>query len=195
MESVLKYTEALNSRNMENSSESFFKSLLEKCKEGDRSAFEELFKYYEKKVYRTVYRILKDTSLSEDVMQEAFITLFKNIKQFRGEAKFDTYLYRIVVNLCYKKLKKYRNEVSYDSYHDLSHCNPEKQGSELDAAADKIHLQSAVSSLSSEHRIILSLHYIEDFSIDEIGKILNISTGTVKSRLHYARADLKRRLA
>lgn len=193
MESILKYTAVSGCVPMTAPSDDAGVDLLERCKSGDKAAFEALFHLYEKKVFRWVYRILQNAATAEDVLQETFIALFKNIRTFRSESCIDTYLYKIAANLCYRKLNKQKREA--ESGHISSEeRRDENAGNEFEDAVNKIHVDRAVSELSLDHRVVLSLRYMDNFSVDEIAGILSISEGTVKSRLHYARLELKRRL-
>lgn len=193
MENVLKISAAAGFEVMEHSPDTFLDALIQKCKEGDRDAFAQLFSLYEKKVFKLVLRFLHNKEAAEDVLQEAFINIFRSIKNFRREAKFDTYLYRIVVNLCYKKMKSRKHEPA------LRGDEPDTNGGTTAAeitqqAIDSLHVRRVVSTLSHEHQVVLSLRYMEGFSVEEIAEITSISQGTVKSRLYYARMELKRRL-
>lgn len=193
MESILKYTAVSGCVPMTAPSDVAGGDLIKRCKSGDTAAFEALFHLYEKKVYRWIYRILRNAATAEDVLQETFIVLYKNIRNFRSESRIDTYLYKIAANLCYRKLYKQKREA--ESGHISSEERRDENASdEFDGAVNKVHIARAVSELSLDHRVVLSLRYMENFSLDEIAGILGISTGTVKSRLHYARLELKRRL-
>lgn len=168
--------------------------LVKRAKKGDKSAFSELVKRYERYVLNLVYRTLGYSEDAEDIAQETFIKAFTNIKKFKEESKFSTWLSRIAINLCMDKFraKSSREEnieegvwltIPQNSYYD-----PEETVERLEIQ-EKI--RKAVASLPTELRVVFVLREFEDLSYEEISKMLNIPIGTVESRLYRARMKLK----
>src|SRR4051812_12016050 len=177
--------------------------LIRRLQQRDERAFEEVVRLYQHKVYNLVYRMLGNREEAEDVAQEVFVTVFKSIDSFRGEAKFSTWLYRIAANHC-KNRMKYLGRRSYKSTGELDeaaeremHANgnirPHVDGP--DAMLEGLQLermvQDGIASLEEEHRELIVLRDVEDMSYEEIGSITGLADGTVKSRLHRARLALK----
>ncbi len=179
--------------------------LIRRLQQRDERAFEEVVRLYQHKVFNLVYRMLGNREEAEDVAQEVFVTVFKSIDSFRGEAKFSTWLYRIAANHC-KNRMKYLGRRSYKSTGELdeaaeremyaspnSQLRPHVDGP--DAVLEGLQLermvQEGIASLDEEHRELIVLRDVEDLSYDEIGSITKLAEGTVKSRLHRARMALK----
>jgi RNA polymerase sigma-70 factor, ECF subfamily len=171
----------------------------------DERAFNELVSLYEGRVFRMVLRMLGRRDEAEDMAQEVFVQVFKAIGQFRGESKLSTWVYRIAVNLC-KNRSKY---LSRRHEHAQDELEPAMERASLDEAktatfgdvarpdhmVEGFQLEGIVhrclAELEPDFREVLVLRDIEDLSYDEIGEITGLAEGTVKSRLHRARAMLK----
>jgi RNA polymerase sigma-70 factor (ECF subfamily) len=180
--------------------------LIRRLQQRDEKAFEEVVRLYQHKVFNLVYRMLGNREEAEDVAQEVFVTVFKSIDSFRGEAKFSTWLYRIAANHC-KNRMKYLGRRSYKSTGELdeaaereiqaggpsSALRPHVDGP--DAVLEGLQLermvQDGIASLEEEHRELIVLRDVEDLSYEEIQSITGLADGTVKSRLHRARMALK----
>jgi len=163
-----------------------------------------LVERHQKKMLNIAFRMMGDYEEACDVTQEAFVSAYKSIKKFKAEARFSTWLYRIVVNYAKNRLKQLnglakREGVSIDETEDkradtmmnaslVNHANP---GTEMETREREAHVQQCISSLDEDYREVLVLRDIQGFSYDEIKEILNIPDGTVKSRLSRARNALK----
>lgn len=191
-----------------NNDEAKKNDLVRRCKEGDREAFDQLVRQCQARIFNTAYRLLGDYEDARDATQDAFIRAYRAIKKFKGNASFYTWLYRIVINLCYKRLrsKHYRQRrrtVSLDEpiltkegqvlRSIASHTISPREAMERKEIQEAI--QSAINSLKRGHRTVIILRDIEDLSYREIAQILRCSIGTVKSRLHRARSLLRERLS
>lgn len=179
--------------------------LIRRLRQRDEQAFRVLVTEYQQKVYNIVYRMVGDRHEAEDVAQEVFITVFKNIDHFREESKFSTWLYRIAINHSKNRLKylgrraRGKTQTLDDMYEgDLessssaqAHDEPDKvlMGQELEAA-----LHKAMDALHEEHRALIILRDIEHLAYEEIARITGLNPGTVKSRLHRARFALHEHL-
>ncbi len=171
--------------------------LIEQCKAGDIQAFEKLVDLYERDAYNIAYRFIGNHEDACDISQEAFIRVYRGIKGFKGKASFRTWLYRIIANLCYDELRKRRHPVTSiersdgtSMYHEIPDPGPGPEDRMESMELQEV-LQQALSGLSEGHRMIIILRDIEGLSYGEIGKILGIPMGTVKSRISRARAELK----
>lgn len=178
---------------------------IERLVARDERAFNELVELYGERVYRLMFRMLARKEEAEDMAQEVFVQVFKSIDQFRGDAKLSTWVYRVAVNLC-KNRSKYlarRHSQAQDELepHAERSALGEARGvtsSEL-AGPDQIVIgyqleaivKRCIAGLDPEFREVLVLRDVEDLTYDEIGEITGLAEGTVKSRLHRARAMLK----
>ena len=178
--------------------------LVELCRKGDIKAFEILVEKHQKKMINIAYRMIGDYEEASDVVQEAFLSAYKGIGKFRGEARFSTWLYRIVINESRNRRKQMRNRRRWEgpSLDDpietedgqLRNDPPSSDPSVLEQIEQKevrAKVQGCINGLDDEYREALVLRDIQGFSYDEIGDILKIPVGTVKSRLFRARNGLK----
>lgn len=177
--------------------------LIRKSQQGDPVAFEQLIGKYEKKVYTIAFRMVGNHEDASDLAQEAFIKVFRSIKSFRGEAAFSTWLYHVVANVCRDYLRKskiktssldepvvYEGELLEKQLRDPG-PTPEETTERKELQA---YLQKLINQLPDDYRLVLVLREFMDFSYEEIAGELNITMGTVKSRLNRARTMLKNKL-
>ncbi|MBF0289155.1 MAG: sigma-70 family RNA polymerase sigma factor [SAR324 cluster bacterium] len=177
------------------------KILIKAHLKGDKAAFEVLVKKHQASVGRLSYSIMKNNQGVPDVVQNVFLSVFRGLNKFRGDASFKTWLYKITVHETMRYLKKKNRWTSLidkgSSFPDGSEVtfvvfdNKNSPEHLVLNAQTKALIQEAMSKLSDNHRIVLHLHYQEDLSVQEIAEILEIPIGSVKSRLHYARIQLK----
>jgi RNA polymerase sigma-70 factor (ECF subfamily) len=182
------------------------KALLKRLRDRDERAFRELVEAHRDRVFNITYRMLGNRAEAEDVAQEVFIAVFKTIDSFREESKFSTWLYRVAVNHCKNRIKYLarRHERDRD---ELDEASPSANNAALgptkgarpdralEGAQMEVLLQEAIASLDEEHRAVVILRDVEELSIEEICEITGLPDGTVKSRLHRARAALRKKLA
>ena len=182
------------------------RSLLRRLRDRDERAFRELIDEHRDRVFNITYRMLGNRAEAEDVAQEVFITVFKQIENFRGDSKFSTWLYRVTVNHCKNRIKYLarRHDRDRDELDETSQQqngavngapvrakNPDKA---LESAQMEKLLQDAIASLDDEQRAVVILRDVEDLSIEEICEITGLPDGTVKSRLHRARLVLRKKM-
>ena len=172
--------------------------LIQRCQQGDRTAYEHIFLQYKDMVYNVAYGMLSDVEDAEDMTQEVFLHIFEKIKQFRFKSSFSTWLYRIVVNMCLnerrKRKKRGSNADELKERYEQMRPSVDTPENELLKKEQLSQAQQALSTLKDAHRTILVLREIEGLSYDEIAEVLKCSIGRVKSRLHEARMEMKRRL-
>ncbi|HAH86582.1 MAG TPA: RNA polymerase subunit sigma-24 [Armatimonadetes bacterium] len=175
--------------------------VIERCKKGDLSAFDELVRRYEKPVYNFAYRMAGNYDDASDIASEALIKVFNAIGSFRGEASFTTWLYRIVTNvyLDHRKRRRGRGDVSLDEYLELDEGSVPRQvvdtaptpSEEFEIRARNDVLMRAVGELPEYQRMMVLLFHGQGLSYEEIAEIMSLPIGTVKSRLNRARLALR----
>ncbi len=173
--------------------------LVAKVKKGDRGAFESLVNRHQKMVFNLAYRMLGDREDAEDAAQESFIRLYHSVARFRGRAKFTTWLYRIVSNVCLSKLRATCTRQSFVEldaeteiiYSELTNWKRTPENILLKEEF-KQTVRELVRSLPPPYRAVITLYHLEGFSYAEIGQILNLPEGTVKTHLFRAREALKK---
>jgi len=178
--------------------------LMQRCKDGEIGAFDELVRLYEKRVFNCALRIAGNYNDASDIAQEAFIRAFHSIKTFRGDAKFATWIFRIVTNVYLDERKKSKShrQTSLDDYIELEENSVTRQLQDNGPGPEEIMetkeraqlLQGAINSLPDYQRIIVTLYHIQHRSYEEIAEILKLPIGTVKSRLNRARLALAEKL-
>jgi len=176
-------------------------ALVKRAQAGDASAYDELMRKYQERIYATVYHMTSNHEDANDLTQETFIKAYKVLTSFKGDASFYTWIYRIAVNktINYLKQRKNRvhmslNDIDFQAEHDpdlvalVSDKTPRR-----DIALTELQekLNAAMLKLSEIHRLVVTLHDIQGLSHEEIGKIMDCNVGTVRSRLFYARQQLQ----
>ncbi len=164
------------------------KELIERSRQGDEEAFGELMHLYEKKIYHLCYQIIHDEELAQDLTQETFVHAYQHLDSFRMESLFYTWLYKIARNLSLNLLRKKKHiELELKEEWLIPEKSPSKESSEEWNAA----LEEALKTLSSKQRVVFEMFDIQKMSHKEIAAQLNISPGTVRSRLFYARKNIR----
>ena len=175
--------------------------LIAKAIKGDESSFEALILACKKKAWNIAIQYMRNESDAMDVLQECFIKIFRNLKNFKGDSRFDTWVYRITVNTCKDFLRKSekmrQNEFHFANTEEedyLRHIpsndfTPEEDLSQRETAEE---LLKCMEMLPFDHREVIILRDIQNLSYDEISEILSTSLGTVKSRINRARSSLKK---
>ena len=180
------------------------KVVIERCKTGDEKAFAEIVTHYQKKVFNLSYRMLGNFEEAKDIAQEVFISVFKSIKDLKEEIKFDAWLTQITLNHCRNRWKylKRRQYFNSDSLDDPVETEDGTMPREIDDPSDNPEtlyekkmiqqfIQKGLLKLKEEQRGLLVLRDLQGFSYEEIGDMLGLPEGTIKSKLHRARMDLK----
>ena len=176
--------------------------LVRRCKEGDREAFRELVERYHHRVVRIALGMLHDPEDAQEVAQEAFIKVFTSIKNFKEEASFYTWLYRIVYNLSIDRKRQksrqpqpdYRGDLADNETDPIELLPADTSTDPYERTSDKelgAQIQGALEELTPAHKAVILLRIVEGLSYEEISHILQCSRGTVMSRLHYARKRLQ----
>jgi len=162
--------------------------LIDKAKQGDKSAFEKLYRNNVAHVYAVCLRISSDRIRAEEITQDVFVRVWERLDSFRGESMFSAWLYKIAVNTSLIELRKRKRWfVRFKNLGDLLNFDRKiyiSPGTSFD-------LEKAVSRLPAKARIVFVLHDIEGYKHEEIGEILSITPGTAKAQLHRARKLLR----
>lgn len=170
--------------------------VIEACQRGDSEAFRALFEAYKDRVYSIALRYSGNPAAAMDIAQDTFLKLLSRIGDYRSEASFDSWLYRLVVNSCIDDQRRGRRMTPFlDGLLDAVCAPAESVLHKLMRAETEQRVQDVVARLAPEHRIVIVLRYTEGLAYDEIAKILGCSPGTVASRLNRAHKILERRLS
>ena len=185
-----------------------FLAILQRAKEGDRKAFEEIYQLYHRRIYNAVYGMLSDHDDAQDVTQDVFMRLNDALPTLRADEAFSTYLYRIALNLCRDRARR-KKRVRFQSmdtprvtdegsaepmeFPDLGQTGrlPEET---LTTEELQRRVRQAVQTLSNDHKAVIVMHHFQGMEVNTIAQILGVPTGTVKSRLARGRDQLHRKL-
>lgn len=178
------------------------KELIVKAQAGDRKALAELVKKYEQTIYNFSFKICRDKQYAEQIMQETFYSMVKSLHQFDHNSKLSTWLYRIVANHCLMMARKRKNRpfASFDD--EEENLFEEKYAADWssipykDAENEELKtiLDNAIQNLSPDYRIVFLLRDVEGLSTEETAQVTELSVPAVKSRLHRARAFLRKEI-
>ncbi|MGI5863036.1 MAG: RNA polymerase sigma factor [Myxococcales bacterium] len=179
------------------------RQLLRRLRRGDERAFVELVREHQDRVYDLLVRMLGDREEALDLSQEVFASIHASVARFRGESRLSTWIFRVAKNHCLNRLKylqrRHRNrstEISSVPERELEACAPSRRPDEHIAESElRALVRRGIALLDEEHRLLLVLRDIEGLSYHEIAEITEQPEGTVKSRLHRARASLARIVA
>ena len=178
-------------------------SRVRELKAGSEEAFDWLIAQYGPPVYRLAHRILHDPADAADAVQDVFLKVFRNIGQFHGESSLKTWIYRITVNTASNQMRWWRRHKERESPLEAPECwKRETLGDPADSSQNPFEsllsrenqeiVWKALGRLAEGSRTVLVLREMENLSYEEIGEILHLSLGTVKSRMARARCALKR---
>jgi len=170
--------------------------LIERFKNGDESAFNELVKKYMDKAYNIAYGVVRNTEDAKDVSQESFIRAYNSISEFREESSFYTWFYRIVVNMSLNHLRKNRISAFFkgeDEMKYIADTSPDASD-EFKMKETRSIIDKNLDKLSSKQKAVFELKNYQDLSLKEISNIMNCSIGTVKSHLFRAVKCLKKNI-
>lgn len=177
-------------------------SLVEACRAGRTEAFGILVERYQRRLYPTVLRLVGSAEDAEDILQDAFVRAFEKLDQFQGDSSFYTWVYRIAVNLALsghrrrrvRVLRLGRRGTAARGTHALDESADADPSTPLERAERERIVAAALNRLGAEHRAVVILKDFDGRRYEEISEILQIPVGTVRSRLHRARCELRERL-
>ncbi len=177
------------------------RKLVHRAQGGDMGAYDELVRRYQERIYATIYHMTANHDDANDLAQDAFIKAYRALNSFKGDSSFFTWLYRIAVNKTINFLKQRKrrpqmslNDLDFNAEHDpdlvalISEKNPRR---DLNLVELQEKLNEAMQKLSHVHRLVVTLHDVQGLSHEEISRIMDCNTGTVRSRLFYARQQMQ----
>ena len=171
---------------------------IRRAQAGDSTAFEFLYQLHSRRVYALCLRMVGNPADAEDLMQEAFLQLFRKIGTFRGESAFSTWLHRMTVNVVLMRLRK--KSLPTDSLEETLEPDAEASGPKRDVGApdlrlsgavDRVNLERSIEKLPPGYRTVFVLHDVQGYEHNEIAGIMGCSVGNSKSQLHKARTRLR----
>jgi RNA polymerase sigma-70 factor (ECF subfamily) len=172
-------------------------SLIAECLQGNTAAFGELVRRYQDRLYHSVYRLVDNAEDAQDVVQDAFLNAYQSLDGFKGGSRFFTWLYRIAVNTAISLKRKRRIVVRMETGSNGESIDPadpseeSRPGHALEQAELERRVHEALSRLSPEHRAVLVMKDMEGQKYEAMAEILQVPIGTIRSRLHRARLELR----
>ncbi|MBQ2879248.1 MAG: sigma-70 family RNA polymerase sigma factor [Anaerotignum sp.] len=177
------------------------RDLIRRAKQGDMLAFEELILQHEKIVYNLALRMMNHSEDAQDISQEVFLKAYRSLSNFDERSAFSTWLYRITHNTCIDEMRKRKGKLTYSLEEELESEDGSMQRQVADAGdtpeeslmrkEQKSEILQALDTLSEEHKAAIILRDVKGMAYEEIAEILELSLGTVKSRISRARNQLK----
>lgn len=167
--------------------------LIDACLQNDRVAQFKLYTLYSKAMLNVAYRICNDLDQAEDLLQDSFVSAFKNLRSYKGTASFGSWLKRIVINTClnYLRSKKFEfEELTEDAKQPI---DEHVDYSDQDLAVE--HIKEGIAQLPTGYRLVISLYLLEGYDHKEIAEVLNITVSTSKSQYNRAKSKLKENLS
>jgi RNA polymerase sigma-70 factor (ECF subfamily) len=172
--------------------------LISDCRNGDTAAFEELVRRYQDRLFNTVFRQIDNEADAKDVVQETFLNAYLSLDSFKGESQFFTWIYRIARNTAISMKRKQKLVLSIHAGPDGEHGIDPLDAAEgnrpdyaLERAEEDRRIQEALNRLSPEHREVLILKDMRELKYEVIAEMLGVPIGTIRSRLHRARLELR----
>jgi RNA polymerase sigma-70 factor (ECF subfamily) len=163
--------------------------IIERCVKGDQKAFYEIYTLYAKAMFNICHRITGNQEVAEDVLQEAFVSAFQNIKSYQGKASFGAWLKKIVVNRAISHLRKQQLEMI--ELNDHLEIKNDDEIDDIDLVLKVETIREAIQKLPNGFRVVFSLYLLEGYDHKEIAEILDISESTSKSQYNRAKKKLK----
>ena len=183
-------------------------NLVKLARNGDRMAFQKLVERYQRKIFGLCYGMVRNPDDAMDLVQETFVKVFKNLERFEGQSSFYTWTYRIATNVCIDYLRKQKRQRTVDYDDGILRDEDIEDGadllpSRLGLNPAKVYgrrelmekIEEALGALSDNHRQAILLREVEGLSYQEIADVMEVSIGTVMSRLHHARKNMQKHLA
>jgi RNA polymerase sigma-70 factor (ECF subfamily) len=172
------------------------RQLITDCLRGRTEAFGELVKRYQDRLYNAVYRYLDNAEDAQDVVQEAFLSAYQALDGFKGGSQFFTWLYRIAMNHAIDRKRRRRlvlrvETLQEEDRHPIDESDAANPTEVLGKKEERERLHQALQLLSAEHRLVLILKDIEGLKYEEMAETLDVPIGTIRSRLHRARLELR----
>jgi RNA polymerase sigma-70 factor (ECF subfamily) len=170
-------------------------ALIKRIVRGNAAAFATLVERYEQRLFTVAYRVLNHYEAAADATQETFLNIYQALAKFNGESEFSTWAYRIAFNTAISHKRRLKRTQSLDQLqenlgHDIA-SEATRPGAGLERGEDQHQLQAALAKLSEEHQTVLILKDLEGWKYEEIAELTGLPIGTVRSRIHRARLELR----
>jgi RNA polymerase sigma-70 factor (ECF subfamily) len=160
--------------------------LLNRYLQGDVSAFDELVRAHEDRVFGICLRMMRDRDAALDAVQETFVTVFRKADRYQAKAAFSTWLYRVAVNTCYDQMRKAKRRRTEPLPETTDPADP-RSGDAIEAAELRPDIEQALQRIPVEFRAAVVLVDLEGLALEQAGEILDVPTGTIKSRVFRGR--------
>ncbi|CAH0122662.1 RNA polymerase sigma factor FliA [Paenibacillus sp. CECT 9249] len=173
------------------------------ARKGDQRAFAEIVDLFKDKIFHLAYRMLNNRHEAEDVVQDTFLRVFKNLDRYDEHQKFSTWIYRIGTNLCIDRLRKRKPTYSLDAEmndqegidgYSMIPSDDVTPESELIVSETQQLIRDAIDTLPAKYKSVMILRYLQDLSLQEISDVLDMPVTTIKTRVHRGREFLRKRL-
>ena len=158
--------------------------IVRQCQEGNIEAYRKLYDRYSQSLLRTALRVLRNQQDAEDAVQTTFVKLYRGVKNFRHDAKFSTYLFRILMNVCFDQIGK-KKKMRLEPLENMVQTFHPKYDL-------RMQLDEAITDLPEQQRACFVMFAVEELKQDEIAKIMNLSLGGVKSNIFHAKRHLRK---
>lgn len=172
--------------------------LIADCLRGRTAAFGELVRRYQDRLYNTVYRLVDNAEDAQDIVQEAFLHAYQALDSFKGDAQFFTWLYRIAFNTAISLKRKQKSVLRIEAGRtDWGVREPQdtseesRPGHALERGERERKVQDALNRMSAEHKTVLVMKDMEGMKYEDMAQVLEVPIGTIRSRLHRARLELR----
>ena len=169
------------------------RELVERCRSGDESAFQELVDRYKDLVFALIARTVQDRSRAEDLAQDVFLRIHRGLPYFRGEARLATWIYRIVANVCLQDPVR-PGAVSLDDERTREKVTPAASDRQFGDIELHDRLEKAIARLPANYRLLIAAHYLQGVQYEDLADALQLPLGTVKTQLYRAKQQLRRML-
>ena len=167
-------------------------NIIARARRGDADAFEQLVVAYRDQVFRLALRMCGNEADADEVAQEAFLSAWKALPNFRGDSRFSTWLYQLTSHAAIDLMRRKKRQIAAEDITEVSAPDP-APGPQQQAEQSETRqaVRDAMAQLSPEYRQIVVLRFLQELSYEEIGAVLKLPPGTVKSRLNRAKSQLK----
>lgn len=167
-------------------------NIIARARRGDADAFEQLVIAYRDQVFRLALRMCGNEADADEAAQEAFLSAWKALPNFRGDSRFSTWLYQLTSHAAIDLLRREKRQIAAEDITEVSVSDPAPSPQQqAERSETRQAVRDAMGKLSPEYRQIVVLRFLQELSYEEIGAVLKLPPGTVKSRLNRAKAQLK----
>ena len=167
-------------------------NIIARARRGDAGAFEQLVETYREQVYRIALRMCSNAADADEAAQEAFLAAWKGLPNFRGDSRFSTWLYQLTSHAAIDLMRREKRQIAAEDITEVSAPDPDPSPQQqAERSETRQAVRDAMGQLSPEYRQIVVLRFLQELSYEEIGAVLKLPPGTVKSRLNRAKSQLK----